>query len=126
MILDTFDMDSFSIGNESMSSKQHGSLALGCYNTFCCLSLKVSTIFKAETRNCTFIKGEDIGKVILTRCTRECVRRDRCYEVSFLPEDGSTKLGICVLLLTSGGLMTQHTNSDAWQHYAMTGRICNG
>ena len=45
--------------------------------------------------------------------------------VSFLPEGGSTKLGICVLQLTSGGQVTQYNNTAAWLQFAMPGRMCN-
>ena len=90
------------------------------------LLTSVSALFKAETIQCSTIEGEEVGKDILTSCTVECLMRDGCYMVSFLPEGGSTELGICVLQLTSGGQMTQYDNTAAWQHNAMSaGRKCN-
>ena len=85
---------------------------------------QVTANFKAVPRKCSFVDVEYLGKVTRTGCTTKCLLKDRCYLASFLPEDGSTKLGICILQLTYGDQISTYKNTDGWQHYGMYGRKC--
>ena len=73
----------------------------------------------------SFIRTINLGQQSRMECATECLKREECYMVSFLPAGGSTKLGICLLLLTSGGEMAQYQITGAWQHYGMSDTKCD-
>ena len=73
----------------------------------------------------SFIEGVDLGKENRIRCVAHCLQRHGCYAISFLPEGGSTRLGICVLQVTSGGQVTPYEQTTNWKNYDMSGSRCD-
>ena len=70
------------------------------------------------------VTGIEIGKMHKTACSYQCLARPDCKAFSFIPVDGSTKPGTCVLDVPPGGVISHYANMQGWQRF-MLHRTCS-